>query len=74
MAEAARHLHGAIDCAAFANRRAGEPLPVELAPSLTRRTIRRIEVVDEGGGFLRVDFHVQSACVLLAACWHARSM
>ena len=74
MAEAARHLHGAIDCAAFANRRAGEPLPVELAPSLTRRTIRRIEVVDEGGGFLRVDFHVQSACVLLAACWHDRSM
>ena len=74
MVEAARHLHGHVDCAAFANRRAGEPLPVDLAPSLTRRTIRRVEVVDEGGGWLRVDFHVQSACVPITACWHEGDM
>jgi tRNA pseudouridine(38-40) synthase len=62
MRDAAGLLHGGpLDCAAFANRRAGEPLPISWAAAATTRVIRRIEVVDEGGGKVRLDFHVQSA-------------
>ena len=61
MNEAATHLLGRIDCAAFANRRPGEPPPQEMDQILTRRVVRSVQVVDEGGGRLRVDFHVQSA-------------
>ena len=35
MSEAANHLHGRIDCAAFANRRAGEPPPCDVDPEQT---------------------------------------
>jgi tRNA pseudouridine38-40 synthase len=61
MAAAAQHLHGAIDCAAFANRRAGDVPPIESDTAFTTRLIRRIDIVDEGEGRLRLDFHVQSA-------------
>ena len=61
MSAAAAHLVGSVDCAALANRRAGEPPPAEWSPELTRRLVRSIELVDEGQGRLRVDFHLQSA-------------
>jgi tRNA pseudouridine38-40 synthase len=61
MNAAAGHLLGKLDCAAFANRRAGEPPPRELDRVLTTRIIRDLRVVDEGCGNLRADFHVQSA-------------
>ena len=61
MAEAARHLHGAIDCAVFANRRSGEPPPARADPRATTRLVREITFHDEGGGRLRIDFHVNSA-------------
>lgn len=61
MVEAAGHMQGEVDCAAFANRRQGERPPRELDDVLTRRVIRDIQIVDEGGGRLRADFHVQSA-------------
>lgn len=61
MALASSHLVGEIDAAAFANRRAGEPLPFESPTSHTRRLVRSIECYEEGEGLLRVDFHVQSA-------------
>ena len=61
MVEAAGHLHGLIDCAAFANRRPGELSPLECDPQLTTRLIRKVEVIDEGNGAIRVDFHVESA-------------
>ena len=62
MRQGAGHLAiGRLDCAALANRRAGEPLPIDHDPSLTTRTIRCVDVVDEGGGNVRVDVHVQSA-------------
>lgn len=62
MVEAAEHMQGgAIDCACFANRRAGEPLPIEHDVALTTRTVRSIDVVDEGDGRTRIDFHLQSA-------------
>ena len=51
----------AVDCAAFANRRAGEPPPIAHSPEVTTRVVRRIEVIDEGDGHVRVDFHLQSA-------------
>lgn len=61
MAAAAAHLVGEVDCAAFANRRRGEPLPREYEPAFTRRTVHSIRLVDEGGGRLRLDFHLRSA-------------
>ena len=61
MNAASGHLLGKLDCAAFANRRAGEPPPRELDRVLTTRIVRDLRVVDEGGGNLRADFHVQSA-------------
>lgn len=61
MEAAASHLLGYLDCAAFANRPPGESAPIDLDPSLTRRLVRRIDLVDEGDGRLRLDFHVQSA-------------
>lgn len=61
MREAAEFLQGEIDCAALANRRAGEPLPVELEPAATTRHVRAVEIVEEGGGNVRCDFHVKGA-------------
>ena len=61
MREAATYMVGAIDCAAFANRRAGQPPPIDYSLKLTTRVVRKIEVVDEGGGHVRIDFHLQSA-------------
>jgi len=61
MQEASQHLVGELDCAAFANRRAGEVNPRELDDILTRRVIRDLQLVDEGAGRVRADFHVQSA-------------
>ena len=61
MKRAAMHMEGAVDCAAFANRRAGEPPPIAHSPEVTTRIVRRIEVIDEGDGHVRVDFHLQSA-------------
>ena len=61
MSEAASHLEGEIDCAAFANRRAGEALPFTHEVEKTMRRIRRVQVVDEGDGRVRIDFHVQAA-------------
>ena len=61
MREAAAWMIGDVDCAAFANRRAGEPPPREMEEAVTRRIVRSIDVVDEGSGRLRCDFHVKSA-------------
>lgn len=62
MAEAAAHLEGGpLDCAAFANKRMGESAPIEWDPESTTRVIRKIELIDEGSGNLRLDFHVQGA-------------
>ena len=55
------HLTGLVDCAALANRRSGEELPMHWDLWLTQRAVRAIELVDEGEGLLRIDFHVQSA-------------
>jgi len=54
-------LVGTLDCAAFANRRSGEPLPCQLDEKLTTRVVRAIKLQDEGNANLRVDFHVKSA-------------
>ena len=61
MEYASKYLVGRIDCAALANRRAGEPLPLVAERELTERVIRSIDFVDEGDGRVRIDFHVQSA-------------
>ncbi|KAL1508317.1 hypothetical protein AB1Y20_004427 [Prymnesium parvum] len=61
MAAAASHLSGTIDCAALANRRSGESLPLLWPAAATTRAVRSVALVDEGGGRLRVDVHVHSA-------------
>lgn len=76
MRAAAAHLVGELDCLALANRpenagkerRRLERQPAEaarraalLSPTGATRRVRAVEVVDEGGGALRVEFHVQAA-------------
>lgn len=61
MREAAQYMCGIVDCAAFANRRADQEHPVLMDPAHTLRLVRSIDVVDEGDGRTRLDFHVQSA-------------
>lgn len=61
MALASRHLIGSIDCAALANKRNGEQLPSLYPEVVTRREIKSIEIIEEGDGLFRVDFHVQAA-------------
>ena len=61
MEAAAAHMTGYIDCACFANRRPGEPPPVDTPAEQTSRQVRSITIVDEGNGHVRLEFHVRSA-------------
>ena len=68
--QALPHLSGSLDCAALANRRVGEEMPIDSDPYTTTRVVRAIDLVTEAKpGHLRLDFHVKSAlykqvCVL----------
>ena len=63
MREAAGYLTGVIDCAALANRRAGEVSPLQMESALTMRVVRAIEIEEEDGaaGHVLLNFHVKSA-------------
>lgn len=64
MRRALPYLNGLVDCAALANRRAGESSPLTSPPSMTMRVIRAIDVVEEAhlsDGYVRIDFHLKSA-------------
>ena len=61
MEAAAAHLVGELDVAALANTRPGDRRPVTFPEDETRRTIRSVTLVDEGGGRMRCDVHLQAA-------------
>ena len=61
MQEASRHLTGNLDYAALAARQDAKQPPILLPPAETTRTVHSINLVDEGGGRLRFDFHLRGA-------------
>lgn len=61
MKQAAEHLQGWVDCAAFANRGDFPRKPLEMGVENTTRLVRRITILDEGNGNVRLEFHIQSA-------------